>query len=515
MGATNATGIPESRTVPEAIAWWAAATPDAPALFGIRGDSLSYAQLQSRIEDFARQLAALGVGRADRVVLALPDGVAAAIAGLAALRAAVGVPVNPAQPLAEVDPILATVSPRVVIVAQGAETAYREAALRANIQVGTLDVTGLLQLDVEAPMRPAEPPLLPAPEDLAMILLTSGTTDVPRRVPATHGNVLATCAARVQARRLAPRDRGLATAPAYFVLGLARIIESLISGGSAVVATASEIVAFPEIIRKLGPTWAWISPAVLETLLAAARANPTYGEWPLRFVRSGGAYVTPDLIARAQALWGVPVLNGYGTTETLGYIAAEESPEIIPRKPGSVGLIRPGLDVTIRNADGEPVPAETVGEITVRGPSVFSGYLGDPEATDAAFFPGGWYRTGDLGYVDDGGYLFVTGRLREMINRGGEKISPIEIDEVLRAHPAIADAAAFAIPNPRLGEDIAAAVVLREDGALDKRAVRRWAAARVSPHKIPRRIWFVDEIPRTGSGKVQRGVLADQCRSRG
>jgi len=167
-----------------------------------------------------------------------------------------------------------------------------------------------------------------------MILLTSGTTDVPRRVPVTHGNVLATCSARVRARRLTPHDRGLSTAPPYFVLGLARVIESLISGGSAIVASASEIVRQPEAISALAPTWAWISPALLETLLEEARTNPTSRAWPLRFVRSGGAQVTPDLIARAQALWDVPVLNGYGTTETLGYIAAEESPETIPRKSG-------------------------------------------------------------------------------------------------------------------------------------------------------------------------------------
>jgi acyl-CoA synthetase (AMP-forming)/AMP-acid ligase II len=357
-------------------------------------------------------------------------------------------------------------------------------------------------------MSPTDLPLLPAPDDLAMILLTSGTTDVPRRVPATHRNMLATCSARVRARRLTRCDRGLTAAPAYFVLGLARIIESLISGGSAIVAPAHEIVRQPELIQKLTPTWAWISPALLETILQAEGKHSTYREWPLRFVRAGGAQVTPELIARAQALWGVPVLNGYGTTETLGYISAEESPETIPRKPGSVGLARPGLEVAIRTVDGDPLPPGMVGEITVRGPAVFSGYLGDPEATAAAFFTGRWYRTGDLGYLDDEGYLFVTGRLREMINRGGEKIAPTEIDQVLRAHPAIADAAAFAIPDARLGEEIAAAVVLREEGTVAARVLRGWVAERLSPHKIPRRIWFLDELPRTGSGKVQRGELS-------
>jgi acyl-CoA synthetase (AMP-forming)/AMP-acid ligase II len=505
--------IPQVETVPQAIAWWAVATPDAPALLGIRGETLSHAQLHTRIEEFARQLAALGIELGDRVLLALPDGVPTAIAGLATIRTAVAVPVNPAQSRAEAESIIASVTPRVVIVAHGAETAFRDVARHPNIPVVALDAAGLLQLDVNAPLIRPEPLNAPAPDDIAMILLTSGTTDVPQRVPATHGNVLATCSARTLTRGMSPRDRGLSTAPAYFVLGLARVIEPLISGGSVIVTTALEVVRQPETIRELAPTWAWMSPGLLETVLEAAEENPTYRAWPLRFVRSGGALVTPELIARAQALWGVPVLSGYGTTETLGFIAAEESPETIPRKPGSVGLARPGLEIAIRTTDGEPLPEGTVGEITVRGPGVFSGYLGDPEATAAAFFPGGWYRTGDLGYLDDEGYLFVTGRLREMINRGGEKIAPTEIDEVLRTHPAVADAAAFAIPDSRLGEEVAAAVVLREKGAVDARSLRRWVAGRLSPHKVPRRIWFVGALPRTGSGKVQRGALTVQYRS--
>lgn len=514
MSAKDASLIPASPSAPETIAWWAAATPDAPALLGTRDDPVSHAELQARIEDFALQLTARGLGRGNRVVLALPDGVAAVVAGLATIRTAIAVPVNPAQPRAEAGPILAAVAPRVVVVAEGAETDYRESAMLANIPVVTIDRAGRLSREGGSSTIAASPAPLPAPDDLAMILLTSGTTDVPRRVPVTHANVLATCSARVRARRLTTQDRGLSTAPPYFVLGLARVIESLISGGSAIVASASEIVRQPEAIRALAPTWAWISPALIETFLEEARTNPAYRAWPLRFVRSGGAQVTPDLIARAQALWDVPVLNGYGTTETLGYIAAEESPETVPRKSGSAGLIRDELQVAIRDADGVPLPDGAEGEITVLGHSVFTGYLDDAAATAEAFYPGGWYRTGDLGYLEEG-YLFVTGRLREMINRGGEKISPAEIDGVLRAHPAVADAAAFALPDARLGQEVAAAIVLHEEGAIDERTLRGWTAGRLSPHKIPRRIWIVDELPRTGSGKVQRGELARRFSSAG
>jgi acyl-CoA synthetase (AMP-forming)/AMP-acid ligase II len=377
-----------------------------------------------------------------------------------------------------------------------------------------LDRLGL-PTDVErAAERPASTVPLPAADDLALILLTSGTTDAPRLVPALHRDALEVCAARVRARRLTARDRGLSTARAFFVLGLLRVIESLLAGGSAIVTSASEIVQQPEAVRELAPTWTWMSPALLESVLAAGRANPAFREWPLRFVRLGGASAPSDLIARGQTFWGVPVLNGYGTTETLGYIAAEESPCTIPRKPGSVGLARPGLEIAIRDTDGTALPARASGEITVRGTGVFAGYLGDAEATAAAFFPGGWFRTGDLGYLDEEGYLFITGRLREMINRGGEKIAPQEIDDVLRGHPAVADAAAFVLLDRRLGEEVAAAVVLHNGATLTERDLRRWVADRLSLYKVPRRIWFVASLPRTGSAKVQRGVLTERYRQR-
>ena len=504
--------IPPARTIHEAIAWWAERTPDAPALLDVSGEVVVFRDVQNRIEAFGAQLAALGIRRGDRVVLALPDGMAAAIAGLATSRVAIAVPVNPALSRAEAVPLLAAVAPRAVCVAENTNTVYGDLATETGWPLLEIDVGGRLLLDREPDGAKGT---WPAPDDLALILLTSGTTDQPRRVPATHGNLLLTCSARVHARQLSAHDRGLSSAPAYFVLGLARVAESLIAGGSVIVTSAAEIVRQPEAVRDVQPTWAWLNPALLETIVEAAPTNPAFAAWPLRHVRSGGALVTPELIARAQELWRVPVLNGYGTTETLGYISAEESPQTIPRKPGSVGLARPGLEIAIRDAHGERLPPGVTGEITVRGESVFTGYLDDPEATAAAFHPGGWYRTGDLGHLDEEGYLFVTGRAREMINRGGEKIVPHELDDALRAHPMVADAAAFALPHRRLGEEAAAAVVLREPGALSERELRRWVAGRLSPHKVPRRIWFVAELPRTGSSKVQRGVLSERFRERG
>jgi acyl-CoA synthetase (AMP-forming)/AMP-acid ligase II len=504
---------PPAETIPGSIAWWAEQTPEAPALLGLAGERLSFGELQTALTCVGRDLAALGIGRGDRVVLALPDGVAHAVAMLGTIGAAVAVPVNPVQAPVEAEQILTVVQPRAVIEALGVETDFRGAA-RAGVPVFTVDRSGALLPDQE----PLGPPLPSAPEpaaaDLAMILLTSGTTDRPRRVPVSHGMLLDTCAARVAIRGFTARDRCLNAAPGYFVLGISRTAEALICGGSAIVAAPSDVVLAPEAVRDLQPTWAWLSPALLGSILQAAAHNPAFAQWPLRLVRLGGSRVASDLAARGEALWGLPMLNGYGTTETLGFISAEEYPETVPRKPGSLGLARPGQEIVICADDGTPLPAGTVGEITVQTRGRFDGYLDDPAATAAVFFPGGWYRTGDLGYLDEDGYLFVTGRMREMINRGGEKIAPHEIDEVLRTHPAIAEAAAFALPDRRLGEEVAAAVVARDGAGLTERGLRRWAAARLSPHKVPRRIWFVAALPHTGSGKVQRTLLTEQYRKR-
>ena len=506
---------PPAATIPACIAWWAATTPDAPALLGIGGETVSYRRLQERIDRFGHDLAAVGIGRGDRVMLALPSGVAGAIATLAAMRSAVAIPVNPAASGPEAAEMLGLVEPRLLIVARGAETAFHAAAAPARVSICEIDATvskGEKSHASEAP-APANPD--PAGDDLALILLTSGTTDRPRRVPATHAGLLAMATTLANGRPTGPRDRNLNSAPLSFVMGLSSMAISLITGGSAIVTSPDEIVAHPGTVRALAPTWMSLVPSLLDAVLEAAEENPAFARWPLRFVRVSGALASPELIARGQALWDAPVINGYGTTETHGIIASEEGPGVVARKPGSVGLARPGMEIAIAAADGAHLPPEVTGEIVVRGRHVFAGYLDAPEASSAAFHPGGWYRTGDLGYLDGEGYLFVTGRLREMINRGGEKIAPHEVDMVLRAHPAVGDAATFALPSPRLGEEVAAAVVVRAGASLRERALRGWVADRLSLHKVPRKIWFVDEIPRTGSGKIQRTLLATQFQNRG
>ena len=498
---------PPGDTVSACIASWAAVTPDARALLGIAGPEFTYAELWAFMNHVRDELAAAGIGRTERVVLALPDGVVPAAMMLATMRAAVATPVNPALPLPEAQTILDSLTPRALIVPVGMPTAFCAAAAASGIAVLEIDEHGFL---LPGPVTGSQPTAFeaePDPDDLALILLTSGTTDRPRRVPVRHRSLLDVCTLRARARKLSPADRGLNSAPASFVVGISRTIEPLITGGSTVVVTGADLLAFPEAVSRLRPTWAWFAPALLESIVTAAERHSAFKEWPLRAVRVGGGRLPADLAARAEALWGAPPLIGYGTTEVLGYIAAEEEIDRFPRKPGSVGQVRPELSLVIRSPEGEALATGEPGEITVQPGDLFSGYLDDPEATAAVFFDGGWYRTGDLGYLDADGYLFVTGRVREMINRGGQKIAPHEIDDALRAHPDVADAAAFGLPDKRLGEDVAAAVVVRNGAETTALGLRHWVAERLAPHKIPHKIWFVPELPRTASGKIQRGAL--------
>ena len=253
------------------------------------------------------------------------------------------------------------------------------------------------------------------------------------------------------------------------------------------------------------PTYFGASPAVYQAILdRAGSSEELCHRPPLRFVRSAAAPLPSSLREGVEALFGVPVLEAYALTEA-GLVTAVTE-EHAGRKPGSVGR-SVGPSLAIVDVSGRPLPTGSVGEIVVEGPGVMAGYDGDPEATSAAFF-GPWLRTGDLGWLDVDGDLRITGRLKEQINRGGEKISPREVDEALLAHPAVAEAAAFGVAHPRLGEDLAAVVVLRPGAAVAPASLRAVVAARLAPFKVPSRIVFRDAIPRNAAGKVPRNGLA-------
>ena len=344
---------------------------------------------------------------------------------------------------------------------------------------------------------------LPDPESIALILHTSGTTGLPKRAPRTHRALCVGARAAAERTGLIRTDVGLVATGFYNISGLGNMFNALLSGGCCVVAPAFDPARFSDWLDVHKPTWMFAAPTHLNLLLPAI-APEGMPQSALRLVRAGTQAMMPGTIERVEKSLGAIVLETYGMTEASALTAS--GPSAADRRAGSCGRIL-AVDVRILDGAGGDVPPGATGEIVVRGPTVFAGYLDDPEATAEAFLPGGWFRTGDVGYVDEDGYLFLTGRGKDQINRGGVQIAPLEVDRVLLEHPAVAEAAVFAIPDQRLGEDVVAAVVWRQGVTATSRELRSWLLDRLSPAKTPRRIWTLDALPRTATGKVQRGEL--------
>jgi acyl-CoA synthetase (AMP-forming)/AMP-acid ligase II len=316
---------------------------------------------------------------------------------------------------------------------------------------------------------------------------------------------MATCRAIIEARALTAADRGLSLSPTAYSQGFIILMTAIYSGGSLVSVTEADIAALPAWLRTFRPTYISTTPVVLRDIAAApAEIQAAMREAAPRCVLSSSGPLSSGELSGLESMLGAPILNTYGMSEA-SFIAGEPFPAI-HRVPDSVGLAR--CETRILDERGQEVVRGERGEIVIRGPRVFPGYLDDPDANAAAFLPGGWFRTGDVGFLDEAGYLHLTDRLGEVINRGGEMIAPREVDDVLLSHPAVAEAAVFGIPSARLGEDIVAAVVFREGQTVAARELRHWMHDRLSRHKVPRRIWLMDRLPRTATGKVQRGELA-------
>jgi oxalate---CoA ligase len=254
-------------------------------------------------------------------------------------------------------------------------------------------------------------------------------------------------------------------------------------------------------------TWYTAVPTIHEILLARAGTDyPKDGYTRLRFVRSCSAALAPAVSNDLEAAFSTPILQAYGMTETAHQVSSNPLPVVGPDKPASVGLPT-GVEIQVAGPDGRPAPTARTGEVWIRGASVTSGYLNDAEA-NAKCFSGGWFRTGDLAYKDADGYLFLTGRIKEIVNRGGEKISPAAVDAVLQANPKIEDALSFGVPDQHYGEEINAAVVLRPGQSATEAELKQYALARLAPFEVPKRIFFVNDLPLTGKGAPDRRRLA-------
>ena len=386
--------------------------------------------------------------------------------------------------------------------AAGHDGAVRRARTDGTLVVdAALGPDGTFRVDARAGGR--REPEGPSEEDVALVLHSSGTTGRPKRVALRHRHLMESAARIHHTYGLSPDDVSLVVMPLFHVHGLvAAVLAALDSGGTVVLPTRLDHGAFPELAAVHSVSWCTAVPTFHQLILARCRAD-TPRPPRLRFLRSASAKLALRTLADLEARFGVPVIEAYGMTEAAHQIASNPLPPG-RRVPGSVG---PGTGVRVAVVDeqGRFLSEAMPGEIVIRGPNVIECYDDDPES-DAGSFVDGWFRTGDAGSVDADGYVRLAGRIREIINRGGEKIMPLEIDEVLGSHPAVAAAACFGMPHPILGEEVAAAVVLRHP--VSKGVLLRHCRERLAAFKIPKRLYVVAELPRTPLGKVSRLRLA-------
>jgi acyl-CoA synthetase (AMP-forming)/AMP-acid ligase II len=463
---------------------------------------LTYGELRDQALRLAEGLAAAGIGRGDRVSLALPNGLSAIIGFLGASLAGTAAPLNPAYREEEFRFFLEDTSARVLLVPAGGGDAARRAA---GDRVPVLEIEeheGTARLAGQPGRAPVNPPVA---GDVALVLHTSGSTGRPKRVPLTHANLTASVAHIGATYALSGDDVSLCVMPLFHVHGLmASLMATLATGGTVVVPAKFSPLSFWRVARDHGATWYSAVPTLHRLLLARAEPGATpAGAERLRFIRSCSASLPPSVMADLEAAFGAPVLEAYGMTEAAHQMASNPLPPAA-RRPGSVG---PGTGVRIAILDeaGRELAAGERGEVSIQGPNVMGGYENNPEA-NAAAFTNGWFRTGDQGVLDPDGYLTLVGRLKELINRGGEKISPREIDEVLLAHPAVAEAVCFGVPHPTWGEEVAAAVVLAAPAT--EAELLAFCRERLADFKRPKQIHLTDTIPRTATGKIQRRLVA-------
>jgi oxalate---CoA ligase len=502
--------LTERRTIGEAIRAHAGLSPNEPALVTSGFAPLSYAELQQQIDEIRTCLRRAGFDRHARIAVGITNSAEAALAIVAVAASAAAVPIDPKLTFTEVERCLRILRPSAVLIPRGVASATRKVAehLRLPIIEASVADDSKLGLRLTAPTIGAPAPSDdPDPAAPAFILHTSGTTADPNLVPFSHRNMLAV-AERVKFWfRLTPQDRCLSVSPLYYSHGITTtVMTPLLTGGSIAIPANTSKVDLSEWFGSLAPTWYSAGPtlhlSVLEKAKAESGARTMHA---LRLISSAGAALPGDVREGIENALGVPVLEHYGSSET-AHIASNMPPPG-PSKPGTCGKPWPET-VIIVDPDGRRLPPGQEGEILVGGPTVMSGYLNLAELNRSAFVDG-WYRTGDIGSLDAEGFLSLRGRMRELINRGSEKIAPVEIDHAFTRHPEVLEAAAYGVPHPRLGEDVAAAVILRTGASVTPDQLRDFLGQHLAPFKIPRRISIVEQLPKGITGKVQRKRLSE------
>lgn len=488
--------------------------PDTARAIGAPGrDWMTYGDLKALAKDVRSALRGAGVGAKDRVAIVLPNGPEMATAFVTVAQSATTAPLNPTYKEEEFAFYLEDLKARAIIVEAGYDGPARPAAERFGLTIIELKATnpaGWFTLSAEG--GSAAPDSDPTADDVALILHTSGTTSRPKIVPLLQSNVAASAENIRASLRLTADDCCLNVMPLFHIHGLvAAVSASLAAGASISCAPGFDALKFFGWLEEVDPTWYTAVPTMHQAILARAPRNAEIIEKArLRFLRSSSSSLPGPVMTQLAETFGAPVVEAYGMTEAAHQMCCNPI-EPGRQKPGAVG-VPAGPQVRIAH-EVENRLIEGVGEVCISGPNVTPGYEGNPEANEKNFFKAEgkrWFRTGDQGAFDADGYLSLTGRLKEIINRGGEKISPLEVDGVLSDHPAIGQCVTFAVPHDKLGEEVAAAVVLKEGKTATDGEIRDFASERLAAFKVPRKILILDEIPKGATGKLQRIGLAEK-----
>ena len=486
-----------------------AADPGSTAILASDAEPLTYGDLVNIVNRLAGQLYTLGISRGDRVAIVLPNGPEMAVTFLAVAGCATAAPLNPKYREDEFRFYIEDLGAKALITLDNDATAPHAAApediLRLSLDAGLHE----LRFRVSGEVPDTGEPHYASSDDDALVLHTSGTTSRPKIVPLKQHNIIASTRNIVASLALEPSDRCMNVMPLFHIHGLmAGLLSPLASGGSVACTPGFEPFKFFQWLNEFEPTWYTAVPTMHQVILSRAKkAADVVERSRLRFVRSSSTSMPTVVIEEVKRVFGVPLIEAYGMTEASHQMASNPLPPG-EQKPGSVG-VGTGIDIAIMSENSDLLDTGERGEVVIRGETVITGYENNPEA-NAKGFTDGWFRTGDQGYLDDDGYLFLTGRLKEIINRGGEKISPLEVDEVLMRHPAIAQAVTFGMPHDKLGEEVAAAVVLAKGESITEREVRDFAAEHLTDFKVPRKVVFLEEIPQGPTGKMQRIGLAER-----
>ncbi len=492
-----------------------AGDPARPAIGAPGAASMTYGDLRAIAEGTRTALRAMGVGPKDRVAIVLPNGPLMASSFLVTACAASTAPLNPAYRRDEFEFYLGDLRPKLLLLAKGDETPARAAAGALGIAVAEIEApegapAGVFAFAGEVSAGSPVPDGGPTTaNDEALVLHTSGTTSRPKVVPLTNANLAASARHIRDTLHLTADDVGLNIMPLFHIHGLiASLLSSMAAGAHVVCTPGFNALKIFSWFAEVNPTWYTAVPTMHQAILGRADRNrDIIDRMRLRFVRSSSSSLPPPVMAELERTFGAPVIEAYGMTEASHQMASNRLPPG-KRKAGTVGAPA-GPEIAIMDEAGIILPPGAEGEVVIRGPNVFSGYENNPGA-NASAFANGWFRTGDQGMFDEDGHLTITGRLKEIINRGGEKVAPREVDDIIQSHPAVAQVVTFAMPHDKLGEEVAAVVVLREGQSATEHEIREFASRYLADFKVPRKILFRDEIPKGATGKLQRIGLAEK-----